>query len=332
MSSTPVRLLRLLSLLSQRPSWTNRELAERMEVDERTVRRDVARLRELGYGIESDPGPWGGYRMAPGSALPPLNLDDDEALAVAVALREAALRGVLGSDQAALSALFKLQRMLPRRVAERLSAFADSVVHTPQGPGDPVSTEVLLALADACHHRHRLRMVYRDREGRSTSRAADPYRLVRTRNRWYLVALDVERGHWRTFRADRVVEARPTGQPVRIDSPPDAARMVADMLTSDYPVYATVVLPVPLEEAQRLVPPGAGVHESVGPDATRVTLGGTHLDELADRLLALTVPLTVLEPAELRTLLRTRLRTQLDALTPGDLGDLESRQRGEDVT
>ncbi|MEV0982189.1 HTH domain-containing protein, partial [Streptomyces sp. NPDC049915] len=110
MSSTPV--------LSARPSWTNRELAERMEVDERTVRRDVARLRDLGYGVESDPGPWGGYRMAAGSAVPPLNLDDDEALAVVVALRETSLRGVLGSDQAALSAPFKLQRILPRRVAE----------------------------------------------------------------------------------------------------------------------------------------------------------------------------------------------------------------------
>jgi predicted DNA-binding transcriptional regulator YafY len=179
-----VRLLRLLSLLSTRPSWTNRELAERMEVDERTVRRDVAKLRDLGYGIESDPGPWGGYRMAPGSTVPPLNLDDDEALAVAVALRETALRGVLGSDQAALSALFKLQRILPRRVAGRLSAFAGAVVHTDQGPGDPVSSEVLLALADACRNRHRLHLVYCDSAGRRTSRTADPYRLVRTRNRW----------------------------------------------------------------------------------------------------------------------------------------------------
>jgi predicted DNA-binding transcriptional regulator YafY len=145
--------------------------------------------------------------MAPGSTVPPLNLDDDEALAVAVALRETALRGVLGSDQAALSALFKLQRILPRRVADRLSAFADSVVHTAQGPGDPVSSEVLLQLADACRHRHRLHLVYCDSAGRRTGRAADPYRLVGTRNRWYLVALDVERGQWRTFRADRVFVA-----------------------------------------------------------------------------------------------------------------------------
>ncbi|MGW6443478.1 helix-turn-helix transcriptional regulator [Lentzea sp. NPDC055074] len=316
MSSTPVRLLRLLSLLSTRPAWTNRELAERMAVDERTVRRDVARLRDLGYGIESDPGPWGGYRMGPGTAVPPLGLDDDEALAVAVSLRETALRGVLGSDQAALSALAKLQRMLPRRVADRLTAFADSVVHTAQGPGDPVSFEVLLKLADACRHGHRLRMGYRDSAGRLTDRAVDPHRLVRTRHRWYLVALDVGRGQWRTFRADRVVEARPTGQPVRIETPPDAARLVAHMLTSDYPVYATAVLAVPLEEAQRLVPPGSGTHESVGPETTRVTLGGTSLDELATRLIALAVPLSSVEPDDLRAVLRDRLRSQLDALTP----------------
>jgi predicted DNA-binding transcriptional regulator YafY len=244
-----------------------------------------------------------------------LNLDDEEALAVAVALRETALRGVLGSHEAALSALFKLQRILPGRVADRLSAFADSVVHTDQGPGDPVASDVLLALADACRHRNRLQLVYCDSAGRRTTRAADPYRLVRTRNRWYLVTLDVKRGQWRTLRADRVVEARPTGQPVRIENPPDAARMVADMLTSHYPLYATVVLPVPLEEAQRLVPPGSGIHESTGPDSTRVTLGGSDLDELATRLLALAVPLTVVAPDELRTVLRTRLRAQLGALT-----------------
>ncbi|WP_189154822.1 helix-turn-helix transcriptional regulator [Lentzea pudingi] len=318
MSSTPVRLLRLLSLLSTRPAWTNRELAGRMGVDDRTVRRDVARLRDLGYGIESDPGPWGGYRLGQGAAVPPLSLDDDEALAVAVSLREAAQRGVLGSDQAALSALGKLQRMLPRRVADRLSAFAESVVHTAQGPGDPVSFEVLLKLADACRHGHRLRLEYRDSAGRLTERAVDPHRLVRTRHRWYLVALDVERGQWRTFRADRAVDVRPTGQPVRIESPPDAARLVADMLTSDYPFYATAVLPVPIEEAQCLVPPGSGTHESVGPDGTRVTLGGSSLDELATRLIALAVPLSAVEPSELRAVLRGRLQSQLDALHDQD--------------
>ncbi|QUQ65817.1 helix-turn-helix transcriptional regulator [Kutzneria sp. CA-103260] len=313
MASPSGRLLRLLSVLSTRPSWTNRELAERLEVTERTVRRDVARLRDLGYGIESDAGPWGGYRLAAGSAMPPLNLDDDEALAVAVALREAALRAVLGSDQAALSALFKLQRLLPRRVADRLSQFAGAFVYTPQGTPDPVSATVLLELASACRHQQRLRLAYRDRDGRHTTREVDPFRLVRTANRWYLVALHVDRGEWRTFRADRVVEAHRTGAAARIADPPDAARLVADMLTSHYPVYATVVLPVPLAEAQWLIPPGSGVHEPDG-DNTRVSLGGVDLDDLADRLLRLATPLTVLAPDDLRETLRRRVLAQLDAL------------------
>jgi predicted DNA-binding transcriptional regulator YafY len=313
MASPSGRLLRLLSVLSTRPSWTNRELAERLEVTERTVRRDVARLRDLGYGIESDAGPWGGYRLAAGSAMPPLNLDDDEALAVAVALREAALRGVLGSDQAALSALFKLQRLLPRRVADRLSQFADAFVHTPQGTPDPVSSAVLLELASACRHQQRLRLAYQDRDGRHSTREVDPFRLVRTANRWYLVALDVDRGQWRTFRADRVVEAHRTGAEARITDPPDAARLVADMLTSHYPVYATVLLPVPLAEAQRLIPPGAGVHEPDG-DGTRVSLGGVDVDDLADRLVRLGMPLTVLAPDDLRETLRRRVLAQLDVL------------------
>ena len=312
MSGPSGRVLRLLSVLSTRPSWTNRELADRLEVTERTVRRDVARLRDLGYGIESDAGPWGGYRLAAGTAMPPLSLDDDEALAVAVALREVALKGVLGSDQAALSALFKLQRLLPRRVADRLGQFADAFVHTPQGTPDPVSTAVLMELASACRHQQRLRLAYRDRNDRQTTREVDPYRLVRTSNRWYLVARS--NGEWRTFRADRVQEAHRTGVPARIDDPPDAARMVADMLTSHYPVYATVHLPMPVAQAQQLIPPGSGVHEAVG-NGTRVTLGGTDLDSLAARLLALATPLTVLAPDQLRTALRDRLQAQLAALS-----------------
>lgn len=313
MASPSGRLLRLLSVLSTRPSWTNRELAERLEVTERTVRRDVARLRDLGYGIESDAGPWGGYRLAPGTAMPPLNLDDDEALAVAVALREAALRGILGSDQAALSALFKLQRLLPSRVASRLGDFASSFVHTPQAGADPVSSAVLLELASACRQQQRLRLVYSDRLDRCSTREINPYRLVRTANRWYLVAFDVSRNDWRTFRADRVQEAHRAGVTARITDPPDAARLVADMLTSNYPVYATILLPVPVEQARQLIPPGAGVHEADGAN-TKVSLGGTDLDDLATRLLSLATPFTVLAPDDLRETLRGRVQAQLDAL------------------
>lgn len=312
--SASARLLRLVSLLSTRPSWTNRELADRLGVTERTVRRDVAKLRELGYGVESDAGPWGGYRLGQAGAVPPLNLDDEEAFAVAVALQEAARTGLLGDDRAALSALFKLQRLLPRRVADRLGAFAGALVHTPRAAGDPVSAAVLAELAGACRTGERLRLAYRDREGRATVREVDPYRLVRTAHRWYLVAEDVARGQWRTFRADRVEAAHGTGRTTEIVDPPDAAKLVADMLTSDYPVYATIRLPVPAERARQLVPPGAGVHEPDGERATLVTMGGTSLEDLATRLLRLASPLRVVEPEELRAVLRRRMAELSDQL------------------
>ncbi|REH43820.1 putative DNA-binding transcriptional regulator YafY [Kutzneria buriramensis] len=304
--------MRLVSVLASRPSWTNRELAEHLSVTERTVRRDVAKLRELGYGIDSDPGPWGGYRLGQGSAVPPLPLDDEETLAVVVALREAALTGVLGGDQAALTALAKLQRLLPNRIAARLEGFTDAVVHTPRVALEPVSATVLLSLAGACRAGDNLRLSYRDRLGRESVREVSPYRLVRTRNRWYLVAFDMSRSDWRIFRADRVVEAHRTGRPAVITDPPDAGRLVSEMLISDYPVYARVRIPAGLDEARRLVPPGAGLHEPDGADATVITLGGVDLDELAVRLIRLGTPLRVLEPVELNDVLRMRLRDLLD--------------------
>ncbi|WP_333753795.1 helix-turn-helix transcriptional regulator, partial [Streptomyces sp. IBSBF 2394] len=162
MLSTSARLLRLVSLLAVRPAWTCGELAERMEVTERTVRRDVARLRELGYTVDSDPGPWGGYRLRPGTRTPPLILDDEEALAVAVGLREAALSGALGGDQAALSALLKLRQVLPKRLGDRLGDMDAAFVQTPRAGEPQVAAGMLLELAAACRRAERARMAYRD--------------------------------------------------------------------------------------------------------------------------------------------------------------------------
>lgn len=310
--SSSARLLRPVSLLSTRPSWTNRELAGRMEVTERTIRRDITRLRELGYGIESDPGPWGGYRLAGGARVPPLSLDDEEALAVAVALREAALSGVLGSDQAALSALLKLRRLLPQRVAARLGELDDAFVHTARTDAGQVSTGVLLELASACRGGERLRLSYRDMRGRDSVRDVDPHRLVRTRHRWYLVALDVGRGIWRTFRADRVTDAHPTGTRADLDDPPDAAALVARMLLSDYPLYVTIRVPLGMDDARRLVPPHRGSHEPDGPTGTLITIGGTDPDQLAGYLLGLESPLRVLSPDTVRAALRHRIGDLLD--------------------
>ncbi|MGA5553187.1 helix-turn-helix transcriptional regulator [Streptomyces lavendulocolor] len=301
MIKTSSRLLRLVSLLSARSEWTCRELAERMAVTDRTVRRDIARLRDLGYGVESAPGPWGGYRLSPGARTPPLVLDDEEALAVAVALRETALSGVLGTGQAALSALLKLRQSLPTRLADQLEALGGTLEHTPRSGESQIDTPLLLELARACHSALRATLSYRDHSGRASVRAVDPYRLVHTGLRWYLVARDVAKQEWRTFRADRVVSVRPTTEPADVTDPPDAAALVSQGIASVvYPVRTTVRLPLPLDRALRTIPPTIGTHRPDGPEATVVEIGGSSADQLATYLLGLAAPLTVLSPDEVR--------------------------------
>lgn len=307
--STSARLLRLVSLLSARPSWTCGELAARTAVTERTVRRDIARLRELGYGVESDPGPWGGYRLRAGARVPPLILDDEEALAVAVGLREAALSGVLGGDQAALSALLKLRQVLPGRIADRLGEMDAAFVHTTRLDEPQIAPGMLLELAGACLRGERGRLSYRDREGKATVREVDPYRLVHTGRRWYFVARDVTRDDWRTFRADRVGRIQPTGRPVELVDPPDPALLVSrSIATGAYPLYVTIRLPLPMERALRLIPPTVGAHRPEGPDATVVDIGGPDADGLAKYLLSLATPLRVLSPDGVREALLRRTR------------------------
>ncbi|GAB3445606.1 YafY family protein [Streptomonospora sediminis] len=314
MMSTSARLLRLVALLGARPSWTCGELAGRMEVTERTVRRDIARLRELGYAVESDPGPWGGYSLSGGTRVPPLVLDDEEALAVAVALRGDAAGGVLGSDQAGVSALLKLRQVLPPPVADRLDAMDSAFVHVPgdgaSGAGERrMAPGLLLELAGVCRRGERARLAYRDRKQQATSRDVDPYRLVRTARRWYFVARDVARDEWRTFRADRVERVEPTGRPVESADPPDPALLVSRARSSGtYPVYATVRLPVPQDRALRLIPPTVGTHRADGPGATVVEIGGPHADGLAGYLLGLAVPLRVLSTDDVREALLRRTR------------------------
>ncbi|MFB0617063.1 helix-turn-helix transcriptional regulator [Streptomyces sp. AGS-58] len=313
MISASARLLRLLALLAARPSWTCAELAERMAVTGRTVRRDIARLRELGYTVDSDAGPWGGYRLRAGARVPPLILDDEEALAVAVGLREAALSGALGGDQAALSALLKLRQVLPGRIAGRLGEWDDALVRLPGPEGPRLRPGMLLELAAACRRGERARLYYRDGEGRNTVREVDPYRLVHTGRRWYFVARDVDRG-WRTFRADRVERLTPTGRPVEITDPPDPAQLVShNTAHGPYPVSVTVRLPLPMDRALRIVPATVGTHRPDGPDATLVDIGGPDADGLARYLLALATPLRVLGPDEVREALVRRTRELLDA-------------------
>jgi predicted DNA-binding transcriptional regulator YafY len=208
---TSARLLRLLSLLQTPRDWTGPELAERLGVSPRTVRNDVDKLRELGYPVLATRGPAGGYRLGAGAAMPPLLLDDDEAVAVAVGLRTAAGGAVAGIEDAALSALAKLEQVLPSRLRSRVGTLQSVITPVPAATIPLVDPDVLTAIAAACRSRERLRFTYESHDGTSSDREAEPYQLVNWGRRWYLVAYDVRRGDWRTFRVDRVRVRTPGG-------------------------------------------------------------------------------------------------------------------------
>jgi predicted DNA-binding transcriptional regulator YafY len=210
MLETSARLLRLLSLLQARRDWTSTELATRLDVTTRTVRNDVERLRGLGYPVEARRGVTGGYRLGAHGALPPLLLDDDEAVAVAVGLRTAANGSVAGIEETSVRALAKLQQLLPQRLRHRVTAFQSYALST-ASPGPPVDPDVLTAVASACRDHERLQFDYRAHSGTASRRSVEPYRLVNDRRRWYLFAWDLDRDAWRTFRVDRVEPRTPTG-------------------------------------------------------------------------------------------------------------------------
>ena len=305
MLDTSSRLLRLLSLFQARPSWTAAELAERLDITPRTVRRDVTRLRSLGYPVDADAGPYGGYRLGRGGALPPLLLDDDEAVAVAVGLRLAADGSVIGLDEATVSALAKLEQVLPARLAGRVRTVHEATAELQGRDPARVDAEILVALAQACRAGERVRLGYTDRDGHASERLVDPYRLVRSGPRWYVAALDVERRAWRTLRVDRVTAARKTGARVEIVDPPDPVALVArGMSVGPYALVARIRLPMGMSEAQQVVPRTTGMHRPDGPDATIVEIGANRLDAMVGYLAGLAVPVTVLDPPELRDALR----------------------------
>lgn len=317
-ADTSARLLRLLSLLQARPTWTAPELAERLEVTPRTVRRDVTRLRDLGYPVDAEPGPHGGYQLGRGGSLPPLLLDDDEAVAVALGLRAAADGSVSGLDDATVSALAKLEQVLPAPLVERVRAISDVTTQLQGRDPDQVDAALLVELARVCRQSERIRLGYVDRDGNETERRVDPYRLVRMGPRWYLVARDVDRDAWRTLRVDRIGEVRTTHQPVEIVDPPDPVRLVQrGNAVAPYDVQATVRLPVPIGRAQRLIGRTSGVHHADGPDATLVEVGGGSIEGLTAWLTGLPVPVEVREPPELRDAVRAHARALLALNPPG---------------
>ncbi|MFE2502229.1 helix-turn-helix transcriptional regulator [Streptomyces rubiginosohelvolus] len=211
MSDTPARLLKLLSLLQTPREWPGGELAERLDVSPRTIRRDIDRLRDLGYPVEASRGSVGGYRLVAGAAMPPLLLDDEEAVAIAVGLRAGAGHAIEGVDEASVRALAKLEQVLPSRLRHRVSALQNATVPLTRGDGSTIDPRTLTTLASAATGRERLRFAYRSGDGTRTKRQVEPYRLVSTGQRWYLVAYDLGREDWRTFRVDRVGEPYATG-------------------------------------------------------------------------------------------------------------------------
>ena len=302
MPDTSGRLLRLLSLLQQRSRWSGTELADRLGVTTRTVRRDVDRLRTLGYPVDAGPGTAGGYQLGIGASMPPLLLDDDEATAIAVALGLAAAGAVRGIEEPALSALAKLDRLLPSRVRSRVDAVRTMTEQL--GAGDAVDAAILLAAARAAAEEERLRITYVDREGRETDRRIDPYRLVSTGRRWYLVALDVGRQEWRTLRVDRIASLATTGHRFHHVDPPSATDLVSRASgVSPYRYVAQVVIEAQPAEVSERVPATVGVVEAHDRGALLV-VGADDLSSLAGHLVALDMPFEVLEPPELRDLLR----------------------------
>jgi predicted DNA-binding transcriptional regulator YafY len=298
------RLLELLALFGARAWWSGDELARRLEVTPRTLRRDVTRLRMLGYPIEATTGPNGGYRLGAGGRLPPLVLDDDEAVAVAVALRQAAGSAGGGMEAAALTALTKLDQVLPVQLRERVIAVRTVTVdlRTPRLP--PADIDALIVAALACRRPERLRFTYEDGDGRVTRRLVEPFRLVTTERRWYLVAYDTDRQAWRTFRVDRLSELRLTGMPFEHRDTPDAAALVSEGLALHvYPYQARVVLHLPFDIAARVVPPTVGVLEQIDDAHTLARIGGEP-DWIARYLAGMECRYEVLEPPEVRSELR----------------------------
>jgi biotin operon repressor len=295
MPKTSARLLALLSLLQTRRDWPGALLAERLDISQRTVRRDVDRLRELGYPIEATKGPEGGYRLGAGTELPPLLFDDEQAVALAVALQVAATTGA-GIEEAAARALNTVRQVMPARLRRRIDTFRVTAVE--RSSAAPVDSGVLMALSAAVHAREVLRFDYR-----SERRRAEPHHLVTWGGRWYLVAWDLDRADWRTFRADRLSPRIPTGPRFTPRDVPggDVAAFVAARFrggSGDWPCRGEVILDLPAEEVTPFA--GDGLVEALGQNRCRLVAGSWSWPGLAAALGRFDADIEVVGPAELK--------------------------------
>lgn len=326
MSGTSARLLHLLSLMQARRDWSGAALAQRLEVSPRTVRRDVDRLRELGYPVQVTRGPGGAYRLGAGAELPPLLLDDDQAVAVAVALQTATAT-VTGLQEAAARALATVRQVMPSRLRHRVDALQVTAVARARSGGPRVDPEVLVTLGAAVRAREVLRFDYasgrgnRDETGASgvAPRRVEPHHLVTWGGRWYLVAWDLDRSDWRTFRVDRVTPRTPTGPRFTPRGLPgaDVTAFIAARFDrfdgpGNWPCRGEVLLGVPAREIAGRV--RGSVVEELGPDRCRVVLGSWSWIGLAATVGLFDADVHVVGPPELAAAF-TRLSLRCAAVT-----------------
>jgi predicted DNA-binding transcriptional regulator YafY len=322
MLETSARLLTLLSLLQARRDWPGDALAERLEVSPRTVRRDVDRLRELGYPVRATRGPDGGYRLDAGSELPPLLFDDEQAIAVAVALQTATTT-VAGIEDAALRALATVRQVMPSRLRARVDALHVTTVPRGRGRDLPrVDTERLLEIGQAVRAREVLRFDYEavSRDGRRDGadpsdgppppRRVEPHHVVTWGGRWYLVAWDLARDDWRTFRVDRMTPKTPTGPRfARRELPaPDVATFIAERFRRPaWPATGEAIIHAPASLVARWAGSEALVEE-LAPERCRLVVGSWSWTGLAAMLGMFGVDLEIVGPAELREAAETLSR------------------------
>ncbi|MFE3461827.1 helix-turn-helix transcriptional regulator [Nocardiopsis aegyptia] len=295
---TTERVLTLLGLLQQRRVWTGPELADRLGVTARTVRRDVERLRALGYPVHADQGVGGGYRLGRGQELPPLLLDDEEAISTAVALLAGAGGAVAGAGEAALRALTKLDRVLPTRLREQVRTLAEAV-ESFGGGRTPVDAEALMTLARACRDEVEAGFDYSSGGG-VRRRRVEPYRLVASDRRWYLLAFDLDRDDWRTFRLDRMSAVAARTWRFRPRPAPEAGPFVQEGVASRvYRYQARFLVHAPAETVRAQVPASAALVRDLGDGSCEVVSGADDLDFVLVHVVRLGHGFEVLDPPEL---------------------------------
>lgn len=303
MLETSARLLRLLALLQSRKDWPGAELAERLQVSTRTIRNDIDRLRQLGYPVEAVRGVAGGYRLGIGANVPPLLLDDEEAVAVVVGLTTASSRGIGGIEEASLRAIAKIRQVLPHRLQRRSDALHSFATQVPTYSAIPeVSPQTLALLASACRDQEKMRLTYRSHAGETTRRIVEPHRLANWGQRWYLVAWDDERRDWRTFRLDRIDSLTHTGLRFGGRALPESdlsAYIARTVSRAGWTYQARFRVAAPAEVVRELINPAVGTVEPIDDDTSRFEAGADSLEMIAVYIGLLGIDFTVESPPEL---------------------------------